>query len=139
MTKSSHPLDCYHGIEAVVLGGSGFIGRWVARALCARGAKVSLVVRDKAASGKLFPVYGIYGSIFELDLRAPGAVAKLFQKIMPSITFNLAGYGVDRSEREEEAAYQINAHLVKALCKAIVNRRDPEWMGQDIVHVGSVA
>jgi dTDP-4-dehydrorhamnose reductase len=46
-------------------------------------------------------------------------VWELFQTIRPSITFNLAVYGVDRSERDEKTAYQINAGLVKVICDAI--------------------
>ncbi|MGH7695872.1 MAG: NAD-dependent epimerase/dehydratase family protein, partial [Gemmatimonadaceae bacterium] len=36
----------YAGRRAVVLGASGFIGRWVARALTDRGAHVVAVGRD---------------------------------------------------------------------------------------------
>src|SRR5688572_11323684 len=39
--------DPYCGTHVLVFGASGFIGRWVARGLCARGAKLSLVVRNK--------------------------------------------------------------------------------------------
>jgi nucleoside-diphosphate-sugar epimerase len=44
---------------------------------------------------------------------------------------------VDRSERNEETAYQINAHLLHSICESVDGTRDPKWMGQDVVHVGS--
>ncbi len=127
----------YQEIRVAVLGGSGFIGRWVAHALCAQNAIVCLVVRDKAIAEKIFEKYPIHGDIFELDLTDFDAIQKLFQKMRPSITFNLAGYGVDPSERDERSAFQINAHLVNTICEVIAKTRDPKWLGQDIVHVGS--
>lgn len=131
------PLPQYRGVKVAVLGASGFIGRWVARALAAQGAHVFLVVRNKAAAKQLFSEYRITGDIWEQDVRDFQAVQDLLQAIKPSITFNLIGYGVDRSEREERAAYQINAHFVQAICEVIGAGRDTHWPGADIVHVGS--
>ena len=101
-------LSRYDKHTVVVLGASGFIGRWVARKLCSVRAKVYLVVRNKTIAEQIFTEYHITGTTFELDLSdTPKALETLFQEIRPSITFNLAGYGVDRSEREEKMAYQI--------------------------------
>jgi nucleoside-diphosphate-sugar epimerase len=127
----------YSSVRVVVLGASGFIGRWVARSLCGRDADVCLVVHHRAAAEPIFSRYSIRGDILELDLRESRTVQDLYRKIKPSITFNLAGYGVDRTERDEKTAYQINAHLVKVLCQIVTETRDAEWMGQDLVHVGS--
>lgn len=137
MTESSKLHDPYYGTQVLVFGASGFIGRWVARALCAQGAKVSLVVRNKRIAEQIFFTYGIDGNVFELDLENLETVIKLLQKVKPSITFNLAGYGMDRSERDNRAAYQINAHLVEVVLETMAKGQDPEWAGQDIVHVGS--
>ena len=131
------PTDSYRGVKVAVLGASGFIGRWVAGSLCERRAKVHLIVRDKMFAQEVFRTFNIQGDIAELDLRDHEMVKRVLRKIRPSITFNLAGYGVDRSERDEDAAYQINAHLVKVICEAVAEVGDPEWGGQDIVHVGS--
>jgi UDP-glucose 4-epimerase len=137
-TTESNSLDNgYMGIRAAVLGASGFIGRWVARLLCAGGADVSLVVRDEATARGIFRQYDIVGRVLERDLRNAKVVYQLFQELRPTITFNLVGYGVDRSERDEDLSFQINAHLVSAVCKAIAEIREPEWTGQDLVHVGS--
>lgn len=135
--RNRRSLRLFDGVNAIVLGASGFVGRWVARALCARGAKVHLAVRDKAIAENILSKYRIHGRVYELNLQNAEAIGKLLRKIRPSITFNLAGYGVDRSERDEETAYQINAHLVKAVGEAVAETRDPNWLGQDIVHVGS--
>ena len=137
MIEPSKLHDPYYGTRALVLGASGFIGRCVARALCARGAKVSLIVRNKAVAEQTSFTYGIHGDVFELDLQNFKAVRKLLQKVNPSITFNLAGYGMDRSERDDRTAYQINAHLVEVVFETMAEGRDPEWPGQHIVHVGT--
>jgi nucleoside-diphosphate-sugar epimerase len=137
MKNSSKLDDPYHGIQALVFGASGAIGRWVARMLCARGAKVSLVVRNKGIAEQIFLTYGIHGDVYELDLQDLEAVTKLLQKVKPAITFNLAGYGMDRSERDNSAACQINVRLVEAILATIAKRRDSKWLGQDIVHAGS--
>lgn len=127
----------FKGVHVLVLGASGFIGRWVARSLCQQGAMVNLVIRDEATSRKVFSKYGIHGRIFTADLRNVVRVKQIYETVRPSITFNLVGYGVDRSEHDEETAFQINAALLAGVCEAVSDNRDPDWFGQDIVHVGS--
>jgi dTDP-glucose 4,6-dehydratase len=137
MTKLNDILSLYEGATVLVTGASGFIGRWVARTLCSQRANVNLVVRNKSVAEKIFSKYGVYGNIFEVDLLNSEMVVDLFQRVRPSITFNLAGYGVDPSERDEKTAYQINAYLVEAVCKAMRSIQDTDWSGQDVIHVGS--
>ena len=137
MIKLASHDSYYRNVRVIVLGASGFIGRWVARSLCASGATVGLVVRDRTSAEQIFRKFGVRGDIHELDLRAPLALRTLFEDLEPAIIFNLAGYGVERSERDEEMAYQINAQLVQAICEAAAKTRDEEWSGQNIVHVGS--
>jgi UDP-glucose 4-epimerase len=127
----------YHRVKVLLLGASGFIGRWVARSLCTQGASVYLVVRNRPRAREIFFRYGIWGEILEVDLGDTGAVKRLFDEIRPSITFNLAGYGVDPTERDELTAYTINAHLAQAICEAVAVTRDARWLGQDVIHVGS--
>ncbi len=120
-----------------VLGASGFIGRWVSRLVCQIGARPCLIVRDSESARRVFSDYEISGEIIEADLLRLDSVGELIAKIRPDAVFNLAGYGVDRSERDEEAAYRINADLVEAICKAMALNPNPDWPGQQIVHVGS--
>jgi UDP-glucose 4-epimerase len=127
----------YQNVKVVVLGASGFIGRWVARLLCARNANVILFVRDRLAGQNVFSQYGISGEIIEADLRDPLIVRNTILNIRPSIIFNLAGYGIDPAERDKETAHQINAQLVNTVCEAMSGVRSAGWSGQGIVHVGS--
>lgn len=121
----------------IVLGAAGFIGRWVSRRLCCQGVKPFLVVRDRAAASRVFRDYEIEGEIIQADFQSLDSVSEFVGQIKPDVIFNLAGYGVDRSERDEEVAYRINAQLVEAVCRAMAIHRNPNWDGQSIVHAGS--
>jgi UDP-glucose 4-epimerase len=137
MENSNHHFDAYRGATVLVLGASGFIGRWVARELCRRGANLHLVVREEEITRRMFAAYEIYGEVLEMDLVEPGSAVDLFWKVRPSITFNLVGYGVDPSERDEKLAYQINSDLPRSICSAMAKMTDPQWAGRDLVHAGS--
>lgn len=128
----------YQGVPVLLLGASGFIGRWVARALGECGAKLFLVVRNRESATDIFKQYGIAGSLIEMDLTAePASFAELYRDIQPAITFNLAGYGVDRTERNEMRAQQVNTALIGKLCAVISGQQHPSWQGQQLVHIGS--
>jgi nucleoside-diphosphate-sugar epimerase len=127
----------YANERALVLGASGFIGRWVALKLQEAGAKLFLVVRDSKGAARLFDQCGIKGEILESDLCRPGAPAEILRGMRPAITFNLAGYGVDPSERDENLSEKINAALPGELCHAAAQYRDRPWSGQCVVNAGS--
>jgi nucleoside-diphosphate-sugar epimerase len=104
--------------------------------LSARGAALFLIVRDHEKAEEVFSVYGIHGEIISLDFRRASIVGAVLRAIRPSIIFNLAGYGVDPSERDELTAFQINAHLVQTICAAAAAQH-ADWNGPTVVHVGS--
>ena len=119
----------YRGAVALVLGASGFIGRHVADALTARGALVVRAVRrDDGDLG---------GEVVETDLAMPGKARALVRSVRPAVTFNLAGYGVDRGERDERTAFRMNAEMVAELASAVAEFGDRQWPGADLVHAGS--
>lgn len=127
----------YQGVRAVVLGASGFIGRWVARVLNREGADLDLVVQDRRIGDRVFETHQIKGRVVELDLADFPALREFLLEIRPTILFNLAGYGVNKSERDEETAFLINGRLVGYLCETMAGLRDRRWTGQNIVHTGS--
>jgi UDP-glucose 4-epimerase len=106
----------YENTTAAVVGASGFIGRWVARKLSEAGARVCCIGRQDTD-----------------DLEA------IYRRIRPSITFNLAGYGIDPLERDETAACHVNAELPRMIAEAAAAWKDPAWPGQNFVHAGSGA
>lgn len=131
--------DRYRGLPVLVAGASGFIGRWVARLLSACGAELFLMVRDEAAAGTVFTRYGVRGKIVQVDLSCRSAVEAAFREACPAVVFNLAGYGVDRTEQEKQGFTRINVEAVELLCTAMAEFRDPAWTGTQFVHAGSVA
>jgi UDP-glucose 4-epimerase len=126
----------FENVPVVVLGASGFIGRWVARCLSQQGAKVFLFVRDRDFAEKVFDRYNIEGEVIEQDLRKEAWTA-LYRKIRPSACFNLAGYGVDRAEHDQTIAREINVELIRRLADTVKEVRASNWSGLDIVHCGS--
>jgi nucleoside-diphosphate-sugar epimerase len=102
----------------------------VARALAARGARLFLVTRRPAP-------LGVEGTVIQSDLSRPEAVAAIFCRARPAVTFNLAGYGVDRTERDESTAFTINSELVGWVAREALAWRDPAWAGLHLVHTGS--
>ena len=131
MNRPNDHRRIYRGRKVLVLGASGFIGRWVARYLAPCGAQLVLAVRDRRAArvGE--------AAIVGVDLAQDGAVSELIGSVRPVITFNLVGYGVDPGERDEELARRINAELVKRICAAIGQQAPADWPGLQLVHAGS--
>ena len=127
----------YERVRVIVLGSTGFIGRWVARGLCDAGAEVILLVRNRVAAEAVFNEFDISGDVYELDLLDAQSVRLLYREIRPTVTFNLAGYGVDREEHNEELAYRTNVDLIGTVCSAVGEVRDHEWAGPNLVNVGS--
>ncbi len=118
------------GRRVLVLGASGFLGRWVARLLTRSGADVHASVRDPERSAAIFDRWGVRATVHAVDLSQEAEVSRMFARVEPAVTFNLVGYGVGREERAEHPSTILNARL-------------PEWLagslrpGMDLVHVGS--
>ncbi len=122
-------LEHYAGIRVMVTGANGFIGTHVAAALGRSGARVTQVVRTRRPDTDRAAVVA--------DLADERAIAGLVAAERPEVIFNLAGYGVDPSERDEIPALALNTELPARLAEAM-SRLDPGgWKGQHIVHAGS--
>jgi len=126
----------YAGSRALVLGATGFIGHWVSGLLAAAGAQVFLGARDPDAAAAA----GLAGELVVADLAVPGRATELVERVRPSIIFNLAGYGVDPSERDDGLARRLNVELPGELCRALagnVATSGGDRLGPRLVHVGS--
>ena len=128
-------LDSYRGVTAVVLGASGFIGHWVARALAHAGARAMLVARNASSIPGTLRTGDV--SVIEADLSREATVREVLAGVAPAVVFNLAGYGVDRGERDERLALTVNAELPRWIVEALGVTADQAWSGQRLVHVGS--
>jgi nucleoside-diphosphate-sugar epimerase len=127
----------YAGARALVFGASGFVGRRVAQALSQCGAVVYPVVRSRSAAASLAPADPSVCEVPGFDLRDEPGVRALFERIRPAITFNLAGYGINPDERDEETAHEINAVVPMTIARAAHSYSDQTWSGQQMIHAGS--
>ena len=120
----------------MVLGASGFIGRWVARSLVERRAYVIAVGRDADAVRAAVGAKSSPQQVEVYDFAQPLASGWL-SALNPDVVFNLAGYGVDRSERDEALARRLNRDLVAELTDAVASLGASEWRHARLVHAGS--
>lgn len=127
----------YRDVDVLVLGAAGFVGRWVARQLSTLGARLTLSVRNESSARPIFERWAISGETVVADLSSPRTVGDLIEAYHPQVTFNLAGYGVDRSEQDPELGKRINTELPIELAAAIGDIPAEGWTGQRLVHVGS--
>lgn len=119
-----------------MLGASGFIGRWVARALADKGAQVSAVGRDRARVESALRQSGVMCSIVERDLARPG-LRPWLARLKPDVVFNLVGYGVDPTERDPALSQRLNHQLVADLMDAMATLGRSDWPHVRVVHTGS--
>jgi len=131
-------VRAYRGTRALVLGGSGFIGAWVARLLAQHHAIVSVTARDPdAAAAALSRVSRSAFNIVHADFAEPDVLNEVIARVRPQIVFNLVGYGVDPSERDPALMIALNATLVGELCAEAARIDTGEWSGASLVHAGS--
>ena len=127
-------MPAYRDVRVLVLGASGFIGRWVARYLYQAGASLHVTARDPACLGG----EAFFGDRVErLDLQDTAAILRVVRDSAPDIVFNLAGYGINPAERDELLAETINTGILPTLVESIAQLPATHWQGQRIVHVGS--
>lgn len=124
--------NSYLGARVVVLGATGFIGRWVTRALRDAGAEVHLVARAAGLDAA--------GGSHPHDLTDLDGTRALIRRLAPAVVFNLAGYGVDPAEKREGDAARagvLNAELPAAVATALA-AVPSAWPGARLVHAGSI-
>jgi|SRR5581483_7074999 UDP-glucose 4-epimerase len=127
----------YAGTRVMVTGAAGFIGRWVARTLSKHGAIVYPVVRNRTTARVIFERYEITAEPIGADLEDTEQIRELVTALKPEVIFNLVGYGVDRTERDERTAYRLNAQVGFTLCQVLSSQSSSLGRGQALVHVGS--
>ncbi len=128
--------DAFRGCRAVVLGASGFIGRWTVRALVDCGARVVAVGRDRAAVAQALGEARTSADVVTHDM-ATVHPRRWLAALEPDVVFNLIGYGVDRTERDPALARQLNHVLAAELAEAVASLGPSAWPHVRLVHTGS--
>ena len=104
--------------RVLVTGGSGFVGRWVGRALVAAGADFHIldIVPPKGFSEPF--------ALHHADLRNLDAVTQLLEETRPAVIIHLAGQpGVSVSHDQPVSAYESNVLATFNLLEAAKQKR----------------
>ncbi len=121
--------------RVVVLGASGFIGRWVAAAFSDAGAVLWCPVRSPETAQPIFDQLGIRASVLQIDLLDRPSLWQLLGEVRPHLVVNLAGYGVDPRERDAALTRAMNLELVEALIDWIARHSAADRAA--LLHAGS--
>jgi nucleoside-diphosphate-sugar epimerase len=98
------------------------------------GAEVIAVGRDRDAVAAALGPRRV--EIVESDLTSQLPTGWL-SALQPDVVFNLAGYGVDRKERDEHLARRLNHEVVAAVASEVATLGATDWPFARLVHVGS--
>ncbi len=138
----------WQGTTAVITGASRGIGRAVALAAAAKGARVGLIARDKADLEKVLADCGGRGAIAVADVADPAqlsdAITALEAELGPTdilvANAGIGAYGafVDITAEEIERIVRVNvlgtAHAIHAVVPGMIERRRGH-----LVTIGSIA
>ena len=124
------------GSRVLVFGASGFIGRWVLRCLRAEGVEVFAGIKPGAElPGTLSTAPDVHR--VQVDITNRAGADEAVRAARPAVVFNLAGYGVDPSERDGRLADEINSQFVTRLADACARYGADNGAAVRLVHVGS--
>lgn len=138
----------WQGTTTVITGASRGIGRSVALAAAAKGARVGLIARDKADLEAVLAETGGRGAIALADVADPHALAAALTALEAELgpvdvlvaNAGIGAYGafVDTSSEEIERIVRVNvlgtAHAIRAVLPGMIERRRGH-----IVTIGSIA
>jgi len=132
-------LGVYDGVQTLVLGASGFIGRWVTWALEQRGSAVTPVARDADRAQAVLAPMGVEARVHIAGADERASLEALFERVRPAVVFNLIAYGVNPRDRDPSLAQALNDSFVGWLAEALARAPEPEspWLGNRLVHVGT--
>ena len=138
MKQSPPAIGEYEGVRALVLGASGFIGRWVARRLTEARARVTVAVRRPEEFAGVARQWTIAADVIAFDALTDDSVSRAVSAAAPDVVFNLAGYGVDRGETDPGLMSRINDVLVRQVAEVLAGSTPTAaWRGRRLVHAGS--
>lgn len=119
MFENSSSVSCANrttqqgsGIENLVIGGRGFLGRALVHLLCTSGPCASIMARQPANGGEA-------GRFFQGDLCDRESIRSVIRQAKPSRVFHVASLTPAKAQRDIQAIFSTNAmgslHLFEAL------------------------
>jgi len=131
------PSDHPQNTHILILGATGFVGRWVAHKALQDGTRVTLCARDLPRAQQLMKRWGHDAALQCLDVSDFSAVKSTVLESNPDLVINLAGYGIDRSECDETLAHRINAELPGILAEILPTNTRKSEQRLRLLHIGS--
>lgn len=123
---------------ALVTGGSGFVGQWLARGLLGRGSKVVSLGLHAPVPGILSPGELEAVEWRQGDVRDPDILRRTIEKTRPELIFHLAGMSFVPEARDAPAtAYEINVLGAVRLLAATAALKAAGTLDPIVVIVGS--
>lgn len=124
--------------RALVTGGGGFVGQWLARALLEQGVEVSLAGLDRPSSWVLTPSERSALHWLDADVRRTDQVEHMVEASRPDLVFHLAGVSFVPDAQDAPArAYDVNVLGAVRLLGALARRRRAGGLEPRVLVVGS--
>lgn len=127
-------------MRALLTGGAGFVGQWLARSLLARGDAVDLSGIEESFNGPPILSAGERGSTrwLRADVRDADAIDAAVEASQPDLIFHLAGvsYPPD-ADRAPTAAFDVNVLGAVRLLASVSRRKAAGTLDPVVLIVGS--
>lgn len=124
--------------RALITGGTGFVGQWLARALLANGSRVSALGLHAATPGILSPNEQAAVEWRHADIRDPDALGSALDTLKPELIFHLAGVSfIPEASAAPTMAYDVNVLGAVRLLSEVARRRAAGELDPVVLIVGS--
>src|SRR5215467_10126879 len=127
-------------MRALLTGGAGFVGQWLARSLLARGDRVDLAGLGRTFEGPPILTADERGDTrwFSADVRDADALDAAIEASQPDVVFHLAGVSFPPdADRTPTAAHDVNVLGAVRLLASVSRRRAAGTLDPVVLIVGS--
>src|SRR5215475_5035606 len=127
-------------MRALLTGGAGFVGQWLARSLLQRGDDVDLAGMSGSFHGPAILTPEERGGTrwFAADVRDAAALDAAIEASQPEVVFHLAGVSFPPdADRTPTAAYDVNVLGAVRLLASVSRRRAAGTLDPVVLIVGS--